>query len=218
MDLKQIEHSVGIYATWVKAHEKLLVIVIGALLAFHLYGSALSAWVEHDKRVATASNAQSTTLQDQLHTLQTTVAEQNAKIDQAMKQRATVTVIQKQKDDALQPTELSKRIQAQLGVGTVSVSSPLGDSLVFNLEAAHKVARDEEDFAKAIADVADLNTKLVSCQAINVKADKTLDAEKKAHHDDVDTLRAENHRQWLKGFKWGAITGFVGGLLALHKI
>ena len=221
MTLQQIEHGVTIWGTWVKAHEKLLLILVSAGLVWHLYGTGLQAWIQHDQKAATQANTESQALQTQLAALQAQNAQLNAKIDLAMQQRAVQTVIQKKQDDNLEPAELAARIQTQLGVGTVKYETttvPITGELVFSNDASHKVARDEDDLIQAKADVIDLNTKLTSCQSLNVAGDKALMAEKTAHQDDVKLLKAENHRSWMRGFKWGAVAGFVGGIVTLHKL
>ena len=219
MTLQQFEHGVGIYVTWLKAHEKIVLIAVAAFLAFHMYSKGLDAWVQHDQRNATAANTQAKSLETQLATLQAQNVQLSARIDQAMQQRAIQTVIQKKADDNLEPVALAARIQTQLGVGRVKYDTstmPVVGELVFSNDASHKVARDEDDLQQAKADVVDLNTKLISCQGVNVVGDKALTAEKTAHADDVKLLKAEAHRSWLRGFKWGVITGFVGGLV-IHK-
>ena len=219
MSLVTIEKGVSVYVTWLKAHEKLALLVVAAFLAFHFYTKGLDAFIEHDKRVATAANTQSQALQSQLAALQAQNAQLSARIDQAMQQRAVQTVVQKKQDDAMEPAVLAARIQTQLGVGTVkyeTTSIPVTGELVFSNDAAHQVARDEEDLGKLKLDVVDLNSKLTSCQVVNTAGDKALTAEKTAHQDDVKLLKAEAHRSWIRGFKWGVITGFVGGLV-IHK-
>ena len=115
MNLTTIEHGVIVYVTLLKAHEKLALLVVAAFLAFHFYTKGLDAFIEHDKRVATAANTQSQALQSQLAALQAQNAQLSARIDQAMQQRAVQTVVQKKQDDAMEPAVLAARIQTQLG-------------------------------------------------------------------------------------------------------
>src|ERR1700687_5412530 len=98
MTLQQFEHGVSVWATFVKAHEKLLIIVLGAFLAFHFYSKGLDAWIQHDQRNATAANTQAKSLETQLATLQAQNVQLSARIDQAMQQRAIQTIIQKKAD------------------------------------------------------------------------------------------------------------------------
>lgn len=219
MTLESIEKGVSIWASWVKAHEKLLIIVGGGFLLWHIYGKGVDAWMQHDQRLATAANAQSQVLQTQLAQAQQQNATLIAQINQAMKQRAAQTQQQKKADDNLDATQLAARVQLLLGVGKVTVeptSSPLSNELVFDETASHKVADDEEDLTQLRADNTDLNTKLTSCQDLNTKSDAALTAEKTAHQDDVKALNLKAKKSWLKGFKWGVITGVVGGLI-IHK-
>src|ERR1700675_3613253 len=134
MTLQQFEHGVGIYVTWLKAHEKIVLIAVAAFLAFHMYSKGIDAWTAHDQRTATAANTQAKSLETQLATLQAQNVQLSARIDQAMQQRAIQTIIQKKADDNLEPVALAARIQTQLGVGTVkyeTTSVPVTGELVF---------------------------------------------------------------------------------------
>lgn len=157
----------------------------------------------------------------------------NQRIDQLMQQRAQQTKIQKQTDDNASSTALAARIQTLLAVGNIHVETqpaPLPDTLVYSLDAAHADADKLEDLNQATADLKDVNTKLVACNTLTDKqtdiitglklqvndGGTALTKEQEAHAADVKTLNAKAKRAWLRGFKWGAITGFVGGLI-VHK-
>lgn len=169
----------------------------------------------------------------QLQTLQQQVATTNMRLDQVMRDRNTATNQQKQKDDQASSSELAARISILLGTGHVEVESQgvnVPDKLSFSLDAAHVNADKLEDLQKVTADNDDLRTELVSCKAVTDKqtdainglntqiADgkNALGKEQTAHASDVNTLKDEKKRAWLNGFKWGAITGFLGSLF-VHK-
>jgi hypothetical protein len=171
----------------------------------------------------------------QLAQIQQQNAITNQRIDSLMSQRAQQTKVQKQQDDQASSAELAARIQTLLAVGTVKVETqpaPLPDTLQLSLDAAHADADKLEDGAQAQADVLDLNTKLTACNTLTGKqtdviqglntqisdGGTALKTEQASHAADVKTLTAKAKRSWLRGFKWGIITGFVGGLFAAHAL
>jgi hypothetical protein len=171
----------------------------------------------------------------QLQTLQQQNQATNLRLDQIMRDRATATANQKQIDDKSDSAALAARIHALLGVGTVQVEpqgANLPDHLSYSLDAAHADADNLEDLQQAKLDVKDLNTKLDGCKTITDKQADTITglntqiadgksalvAEQKSHVDDVKLEKAKAKRAWLRGFKWGAITGFVGGLFVSHYL
>jgi hypothetical protein len=171
----------------------------------------------------------------QLQTLQQQNQATNLRLDQIMRDRATATVNQKQIDDKSDSAALAARIRALLGVGTIQVESQganLPDHLSYSADAAHADADNLEDLLQVKADFKDLNTKLDSCSTLTVKQADTITGlnieitdgknalivEQKSHKDDVKLEQAKAKRAWLRGFKWGAITGFVGGLFVSHYL
>jgi hypothetical protein len=157
----------------------------------------------------------------------------NQRIDTLMNQRAQQTLQQKRVDDNASSAELAVRIQSILGVGTIKVETqpaPLPDNLSFSLDAAHADADKLEDLGQAQADVKDVSTKLIACNTLTAKQTDAitglnkqivdggvaLKTEQTSHKDDVALLKSEKRKSWLNGFKWGAITGIIGGLFIHH--
>ena len=249
MDIKTtLEH----YLTWFKAHERLVLFLAAGFFAVHFYGKGLDYLIKHDKVQAEIATQQATiaatkVTQDdvanklllaQLQTLQQQVAATNVRLDQAMRDRAAATVIQKQKNDNAAPAELAARIQAVLGVGTIKVDTTdanVNQQLIFSNDAAHATADRLEDGLQAQADVKDLNTKLDGCKAVTIKQTDTITGlnteiadgkialvkEQESHTKDVKLEKAKAKRAWLRGFKWGAVTAGIGieafRILVLHK-
>lgn len=157
----------------------------------------------------------------------------NQRIDTLMNQRAQQTKVQKQQDDQASSAELAARIQTLLAVGTIKVETqpaPLPDQLVYSLDAAHADADKLEDLSQAQGDVKDLNTKLVACNTLTGKQTDTitglnlaildggtaLKTEQASHVADVKLEKAKAKRAWIRGFKWGAVAGFLGSMF-VHK-
>jgi hypothetical protein len=213
------------YIKFFKTHEKAFIIAAVLLFAWHLYGSGLNAWVDHEKRqdavaleVAKDSAAKNAEVQQQLSDLQKQIAATNAHLDSVMAQRAADNQKQKDADTKLAGEQLAARLRALLPVNVGDVTwSPVQGNLVFTENAGHVVASVADDRNKLQADVQDLQQKLSGDQTVLVKqtdaivsANLALADEKKAHAADVNLLNAEMHTKWRNGFKWGVIAGTVG--------
>lgn len=214
------------YVTLVKTHEKLLIFVALVLFGLHLYGSGLQAWVNHEKRqddvaleAAKNSAEKYAATQQQLTDLQKQVAATNANVQAAMAQRAIDTQKQKEADDKLAGQELAARLQALLVVNPGDITwSPTQGDLVFTENAGHKVADVVDDNKKLQADADSLKQIISGDQSVIAKQTDTIVSanivladEKTAHAKDIDLLKAENHQQYMKGFKRGFIVGIITG-------
>lgn len=217
--------SLATYTTWIKAHEKLLMILVAAFLVFHIWGGALSAWIESDKRASTvqAQKVQADADNNKLIATEITafrqqIAEQDVKIDSIRQTRAAQTVVQKKQDDVLAPNDLAIRISKLLNVAPIEVKSyPVDGQLILSNNAAHVTADDLEDLQQSKADVVDLNTELLSEKDFNAKQQTQVVGlqaqivdEQTSHKKDVELERAKAKRSWLRGFKIGIVVGFVG--------
>lgn len=203
------------YLTWFKAHERFLLFVLAAALVWYAWGSALSAWVDHDKRIAGASDTASKQAHDALEKQTETTNALNAKIDALMRQRALDTQKQKRIDDQAQSVVVAQRIAELLKVKPEEITvSPLDKTLTLSNQAAHVNVNALEDLKQANADVLDLSTKLGACNTLSDQRELTLSAEHTAHVDDVNLERAKTKKAFWHGFKWGAAVGFIGGIAA----
>lgn len=203
------------YLTWFKAHERFLVIVLAAVLVIHLWGSALQAWVNHDKQKASLATEANRQAQSQLEVQTKSTLALNARIDDLMRQRAVDTQKQKRIDDAAKASEVASRIVDLLKVKPEEVTvSPADNTLVLSNQAAHEDVNALEDLQQSRADVLDLSTKLGACTALSDQKDTALDTEKKSHVADVNLEKDKVKKAFWKGFKFGAITGFIGGVAA----
>lgn len=236
------------YIAWIKAHEKLLIIVLGAFLVFHFYGDVLNVWTEHDKRQvavqqfvaqtaqqkAQADSQQNVLLLQQVADLKLQYATLAAQNQANRIKRTQGTQDQKNKNDVSTPLEIAARIMKILGTTSMEgdiVANP-DNSVTFNQAAIHADVNALEDGIQAKADVIDLTHQVAVCAVVTATQDaaltgvrKELTDEKQSHKEDVKLERDntqlakdEGKKQFRKGFKWGAITGFVGGILALRKI
>ncbi|VVB52887.1 Uncharacterised protein [uncultured archaeon] len=235
------------YIAWIKAHEKLLIIVLAAFLTFHFYGKVLDLWDKHDQRqteiqkqvadtaakkveVDATANQQ---LLSQLADLKQQYALTQAQLQSVISQRTKDTNDQKKKNDASTSSEVATRIIQLLRLQPQDVTaSPIDGTLVFTPSAGHADVNAIEDGVKAQADVLDLNKQVAACTTVTKKQDETISGlqvqitdEKTSHtadvklkNDEIAQLKVEKKKAWISGFKWGAIAGFIGGVVTLHKL
>lgn len=203
------------YLTWFKAHERFLLFVLAAALVCFVWESALNAWMDHDKRIATVSDTANKQAENALDAQTRITNALNQKIDSLMRQRALDTQKQKRIDQAAQVSQVGARIAELLKVKPEQVTaSPIDNTLLLSDTAAHADVSALEDLKQANLDVLDLSTKLTACNVLSNDKEIALGTEHKAHVDDVNLERAKTKTAFWRGFKWGAITGFVGGIAA----
>ena len=223
----------GLLASWsafVKAHEKMAIIVLAAFLLFHFYSSAISAWVHHDDINAAKSNAvakvddtQNNAIQQQLAVMQAQINAQSKVINLAVAARTQQTQAQVKTDSTLPLMDLATRWSVVLSLPPADFTAD-ANSITVNDTAAHATVAALEQVPTLTANDAALTTEVTSQNALLAKqtdaiqsCNVDLTAEKKAHTDDVKALKAQNKKSWLRGFKFGVITGFIGGLFAGHN-
>lgn len=226
MTLANIEKIAKGYLVFLKAHEKLLIILLAAGMLYHVYGAGLQAWVNHDQRQSDiaaqkvkADADSNKAFQDQLNQLAIDTKKQLDDIKASMQQRDADTQKQKKADDAMSPVEIAVRLQKLLAVGPQEVTwSPITGDVQFTPNAAHIDADALEDLSQLKADKAQLTTALTNEQTLNAtqaefitKKTQELADEKTSHQKDVDTLKAENHKQYMKGLKHGVVIGLISG-------
>ena len=217
------------YIAWVKAHEKLLVIILGAWLAFHFFGSALTAWVKHDERLANIAQRKveldataNTQLTQEVADLKQQLAAVLAQTQANMRQRQKETDDQKKHNDNSTSSEVAQRTVLLLHIPQEQVTaSTIDQSLTFTSAAAHTNVNALEDGAKAQADVNDLNKQVAACTAVVKKDDELIAGlntqiadEQKSHKADVALEQAKTKKAWRNGFKWGFVTG-IGTAIAV---
>lgn len=219
------------YITFLKAHEKLLIVGFAGLLLFHAYSKTIDAWVNHDKAAAVAAaqrvktdTTETAALNAKLAVLQAQVAAQNAVITAKIKTSQIVTKKQQQTDATLSPTDLSARIAKLINVPPVEITpAAIPGELTFNADASVKTAQQLELVPQLQAEVAgdttiiaNDNTIIATQAALITQLNKDITDEKASHAKDVSELKSQNHKSWLNGFKWGFVTGVTLGLVVHH--
>lgn len=216
----------------VKAHEKLLLSLGVGLFLLKLYGSGLNAWVNHDVRASNIEAqkvqvdvASNKTLADQLASLQVQVANQSATLAKAISDRNTQVVQQQKNDASMTDIELAARWATLIKVTPQEVTtSSVPNTLQVSDNAAHATVDQLETLPACQANLADIQTELasekglVSTQSASITGlNGQLVDERASHVADVNTEKVKARRSFLRGFKLGAIAGFIGGLF-VHKV
>jgi hypothetical protein len=214
---------------------------------FHFYGDILNVYTEHDKRkIASdqivaidahqktqADSQANTQLLQQLADLKLQQATLSAQLQASMAQRAKDTNVQKKKNDSSTSSEVATRTSEILRVSEQEVVSTTdGSAVTFTASAAHTNVNALEGGKQAELDKIDLSKQLAACSAVGVKQDETitgvrkeLSDEKTSHMADVKLEQANTKlavdngkKQFRKGLKWGAILGFIGGVVTMHYL
>ena len=234
--LKTIETLIGHWVTFFKAHEKLLLAIVIASVAWHFGDEAYNAYAAHLKNNVTADNAQIASIEKQnantqakLDALTATIAAQ-AKIDDAKIAAAKQKVVVQQKIDTTLPLpQLSARWQTLLTLPDNSITPQTNGTVAVTADAAHTTVNALEEIAPLQDQLAATQDEYKGCQSLSKAAsaqiiglNSNIAAEKKARVDDAKLAKAEQHKSWMKGFKVGfkvgVVAGFVGGVAVLHKL
>lgn len=229
-DNNNIHPILSNYVAWIKAHERVLIIVLGTWLAFHFYGSGLNAWIEHDKRNAAISQYKVQTdatanqqLTQQVADLKQQLATLSTQAQARQQERVVYVEQQKTKNNAAQPTELAQTTANLLKVDQSEITV-LDDKLLFSNAASHINVNALVDFQAAQAQLKDVQAVSTACQSTLIGEYKLegglraeLADEKKSHRDDVATLKKEKQSMFMKGLKWGAAIGGIAVAILTHK-
>src|SRR5579859_6439636 len=211
------------WAAFIKAHERLIFIVAASLVVWH-FSNNITHWFDNrhiaeqaqvDKQIAQQEN-QNLLIQKQLTQMQAnfdeTVKSLNAKID-AKKQ----AVIVQQKVDALLPLpELSTRWENLLSLQPESIIPQTNGTIAVTTDAAHTTVNELEKIPQLTEQVADTQTELKACTTLSAKKDDDITGltaqvkeEKKGRAADAKVAADKQRHSFWKGFKFGAVTGFV---------
>lgn len=224
-------HWVHVYAAFIKAHEKLFIILALAGFAFFGYSKAISAWDQHQQRqdaVAQQKVVADATANQQLLTQ---LEAQKANFDATLKaNQATVTLLLSQlkarqvQDNSLPLPELGARWSALLNLPPAAIVATPDNKLTLTSDASHTTVNALEQLPVLQNELTLTAANLTGCQQVTAQQDKVISGlnvqltdTNAARIADQKLAKAEQKKSWLKGFKVGVIVGFLGGLFA-HKI
>jgi len=221
------------YLVWFKAHEKLLLFVIGLLTLTHFVSRAMDSWDRHEALVASAAaavvkvdDADTKALKQQLADLRARVDSQNGLLSKQIVERAAATKTQQKVDATLLPSDLAARWTTILKVDPTTIH-PIVGTKAFQVEEATAVATTQqlETVLELEATNAALETELTNEQLLVSKQtdmiaqlNKDLVDEKKSHVADVNLEKAKSKRSFMRGLKVGVIIGFAAGAYLVHSL
>jgi hypothetical protein len=227
-----IATAVGHWVTLIEAHERIILTSIAALVLWHYGDKAYDALIRFHENQASQTQQQlqqtqvsGADIEQKLNVLLTQQAAQK-KIEDAKTAIAKARLQKQQQVDASLPMpELAARWQELLVLPAASVTSQPNGTVVVTDDAAHSTVNELEKVAPLTEQLVSTQTELASCNAVQTKQatditnlhQQVADSDK-LRAQDAQIAKEKQHKAWMNGFKWGAIAGFVGGILTLHKI
>jgi hypothetical protein len=220
------------YVTFIKSHERILIIAVTGFLIFHIGDGALNAWIHHDdtqaKIAATTvktDTTQTAALQVQVTTLQKQVAATNAALIAAIKARNTATQAQQTVDQTLPLPALATRWEELAQLQPADIKTTATNDLLVTESASRATVVLLEELPtlqanlKSDQTIIDNDVLIISKQSdLITQLNKDLADEKASHVADVKLEQAKGKRSFWRGFKIGAVVGFIGGVWLGHTI
>jgi len=223
-----VETVIGNWVTLIKAHEKLLIVAIAAFLIFHFGEKAFDLYGNHLTAQQSATNAQIATVEKnnadlaaKLDALKASVDAQ-AKIDQAKIVAAKQQIVVAQKTDAALPLpELSKHWQELLDLPDNSITPQSNGTVAVSTDAAHTTVSMLEEIGPLTAQLTATQDQLRGCTAVRTQQEtqivglnQDITLEKTGRAEDAKVAKVNEHKAWIRGFKWGYIAG-IGTAVAV---
>jgi hypothetical protein len=223
LTLLSLEAGIGVYAKWLKAHEKLILIATLAIVTWHFGEKIINAWDNHDKRIAdiqqqkiNADETANKALKEQLETLKAQVAIANAKADQAIATKHAETLKRQEVDANLPLPDLANRWSALLALSQGALTATSPDTVTVSNEAAHKTVNELEKIPDLQNNITQLQVKYDGCVGVTSKQTDVitglnvqLSDEKVGRKLDAKVAADKQRKSWRSGFKWGYGAGIA---------
>lgn len=225
-------HWVHNYAAFIKAHEKLLIVIILAIIGFYAYDKGVNAWEAYDKRHVALDqqkidqqHQENVALAQQLAQLKLTV-DNNARLaDAKIAAMHQQTKKQQEIDQTLPLPQLGERWVSLLSLPPESITATTDGKLALTEPAARATVTELEKVPDLTETVFQREAELAGCNQVRAKQEQViagvnseLTLEKKGRADDAKLAKAKQRKSWLRGFKWGFVGGFISGLYVGHYI
>lgn len=212
------------WAAFVKAHERLLIILLSAFLLYRAGQGIENVILKHDAKKSdvaasvvqqdTVSNKQ---LQDTLSAMKASAHEQAIKLKADIQSQIAGLASQQKKDAASTPTEISQRWQQLLPLHPGSIVALTPDITSVTNDAANVTVQALEQIPVLHNQIDALTTELDSSQKIVIQQDSAITGlnkqivdEKTSHIADVKLEHDKGKHSFWKGFKVGIVVGVVG--------
>jgi hypothetical protein len=221
------------YIAFVKAHERLLVILACLLTAHHGYTKALDYFDRHasdkskaDQVVVNADVVTNKQLSGELALLRAQVAADTAKSIAAIQQAQAAAKQQQTIDQTLPLPDLAKRWILLVDLQPTDVMPAPDSKLVLTDAGARATVKQLEIIPALQTEVTQTKAQLAGCNTESAKKDdviagqeKTIADKDKKAADDAKTAKDDRRKSFWKGTKWGAgITAAVGILIKVALI
>ena len=230
--LTTIESLVKHWVTFVKGHEKLVMILVFAFLSYHFAMKGFTAWENHDKRVSAIAQqkvdtdtANNKALAEELAQLRVEIAAKNAQLEAKIAVNKQKVIVQQKIDANLPLPDLSKRWETLLVLSEGSITPKPDGTITVTTDAAHATVNELEKVPQLTEQVIDTQAELQGCNTLSAKKDDAITGlkgqladEQTARKDDQKLAKVQQRKAWLRGFKWGAVAGFIGGVFIGHGI
>lgn len=221
MTAQSIEKAIENYVKFIRAHEKLTIIVILAISLFHFGNKGISTWEEHDKRQATIAQQQITAqaaankvTEQELADLRTQLASVTARAEAAKTAAHNTTVKQQQIDQTLPLVDVANRWAVLVGLDPTNFVATPDNKINVSEQASRQTIQKLESIPELITDVTQDTNELKACQVLSSKQDediKGLTAQvanvEKARVEDAKVAKDQQKKSWKNGFKWGYAAG-----------
>ena len=216
--LQTIETLVKHWVTFVKGHEKLLIILILAIATLRLADKGFNAYGQHLANNVKTDNTAIAQIEkqnaDNAALLAKAIDTMNQRVtaDEAIIAKAKTTIIvQQQKNNAMTTPQLDTHWEQdllKLPAGNITANTD-GTSTV-SQDAAHKTVNALDTIQPITDQLGARSDELTQCTTVRTQqatqiTGLTTDiaAEKKGRDDDAKQAKHDIHAAWLRGFKWG---------------
>ena len=220
------------YTAFIKAHEKLFILLLTAGILFHYGEKGFSAWENYDKRRATLAQQQIDVDKTNNAQVQKQLDAIKAQADAATQiaQAAIVTAHKaaqqhKETDKTLPLPDLAIRWSVLTKEPTTEFTVTPDNKIAVSPEASHATVNQLEDIPDLNTTIGGLTTELSACNNVRTQQDTALAGAQKelkdtqtARKDDAATAKLEATHQYWRGFKHGFIAGVVTTVAATVAI
>ena len=220
------------YAAFIKVHEKLLIVVLCLVAGFYFYSKGIDYLDRRDARQATAAqqvvNADVVTnqqLTSQLSQLREQVSADTAKQISKIKAAQAAATQHQVIDQTLPLPDLANRWAYLVMLQPGDITPTADNKLLLTDAGARATVKQLENIPALTETIVQTDAELAGCNQVSGKKDDVIAGLNKQIADtaearkvDAKAAAAAQRKSWLKGFKWGVVVGFVGGVFVGHAI
>ena len=201
--------AVATAQSWFKVHERLLCVFAAFVLVFLLTNRVLKSWDAHDsKKVAAAQSVVATDVHTDAGLQAQVVALQEQVKNQSLTLQAALAI--KLKADQTISAPIAAQKLGGTPVDATTVNLPI--------DAARKDVAQLDTLTVVEAQLTTETSLASSQQALIVGLQQTQADKDKVCQAQIADLKVKSRRSFLRGFKYGFLTGITLGIYAGHSI